>query len=129
MADHVDLDDDQGETYPLHVLLVDEDAGELKRTGLRLLEAGYVVSRRRGARGLLEAIACSRPDLLLLDPLMHGLDFAELSRCCRALQGPRIALHTKVLRRVLHGAISFKDVLGVIQRRTTIKTFSTRSKS
>ena len=116
MIDPAQLDDDQGASQPLHVLLVDEDVAELKRTGLRLLEAGYVVSRRRGAGALLETIARVRPDLILLDPLILGLDFAELSRCCRALQGPRIALHTKVLRRVLHGAISFKDVVGVIQK-------------
>lgn len=116
MIDSAHLDDDQGATQSLHVLLVDDDADELKRTGLRLLEAGYVVSRRRGAGALLETIARVRPDLILIDPLSRGLDFAELSRCCRALQGPRIVLHTKVLRRVLHGAISFKDVAGVIQK-------------
>ncbi len=116
MAGTTHLDDDQGVTPPLHVHLVDEDADELKRTGLRLLDAGYVVSSRRGADALFETIARLRPDLILLDPLISGLDFAELSRCCRALAGPRIALHSKVLRRVLHGAISFKDVVGVIHK-------------
>ena len=108
------FDQEQGVTPPLHVHIVDEDARELKRTGLRLLEAGYVVSSRRGSDALFETIARLRPDLILLDPLISGLDFAELARCCRALAGPRIALHSKVLRRVLHGAISFKDVVGMI---------------
>ena len=108
--------DDQGATHAWHVLLVDEDLTELNRTSLRLLEAGYVVSRRRGSLALFETVARLRPDLILLDPLINGLDFAELSRCCRTLGGPRIMLHSKVLRRVLHGAISFKDVVGVIQK-------------
>jgi hypothetical protein len=47
---------------------------------------------------------------------MIGLDFAELSRCCRAPEWPPVALHSKVLRRVLHGAISFKDVVGMIHK-------------
>jgi len=114
MADSAHRDDPGAK--PLHVLLVDEDAAELKRTGLRLLEAGYTVTRRQGPRHLFETLARLRPDLILLDPLMSGLDFSELARCCRALEGPRIALHSKVLRRVLHGAISFKDVMGVIHK-------------
>jgi CheY-like chemotaxis protein len=116
MASSAHHDEDQGLTQPLHVLLVDEDAAELKRTGIRLLEAGYVVSTRRGTVALFETIARLLPDLILLDPLMIGLDFAELSRCCRAPEWPRVALHSKVLRQVLHGAVSFKDVVGVVHK-------------
>ncbi|MET0791641.1 MAG: hypothetical protein ABW061_08995 [Polyangiaceae bacterium] len=123
MADSAHLEDDQGATQPLHVLLVDEDVAELKRTGLRLSQAGYDVSRRRSTEALFETIERLRPDLILLDPLMNDLDFAALSRCCRAADGPRVALHSRVLRRVLHGAISFKDVVGVIHKTDDDRAF------
>jgi CheY-like chemotaxis protein len=116
MADSARHDEDQGTTHPLHVLIVDDDATELKRTGLLLLDAGYDVSRRNSMATVIETITRLLPDFILIDPLIHGLDFAELVRCCRALQGPRIALHSKVLRYVLHRALSFKDVVGVIQK-------------
>ncbi|MES1174527.1 MAG: hypothetical protein ABUL62_09365 [Myxococcales bacterium] len=116
MAGSADHDLDSGATQPLHVLVADEDAADLRRTALCLLEAGYVVSVHRGAGALFEAIARLQPDLILLDPLMVGLEFEELTRRYRAAEGPRIALHSKVLPQVLHGAISFKDVVGVLHK-------------
>jgi CheY-like chemotaxis protein len=103
-------------TRELHVLLAESDPVELKRTGMRLLAAGCVVSTCRTAQSLFETIERLEPDLVLLDPLMPRMDLVALLSRCNAGTQPPIALHSKVLEWVLRAVLDLKSFAGVIRK-------------
>jgi CheY-like chemotaxis protein len=101
----------------LHVLLVESDLAVLNRRGTRLLTEGFVVSTRRAADGLFEAIARLTPDLVLIDPFMPGLDLSLLLARCRSRTLPgAVALHTKVPKWILRAALELSDFAGMIAK-------------
>lgn len=103
-------------TRELHVLLAESDPAELKRTGMRLLAAGCVVSTCRSAQTLFDTIERLEPDLVLLDPLMPRMDLVALLSRCNAGTHPPIALHSKVLEWVLRAVLDLKAFAGVIRK-------------
>jgi DNA-binding response OmpR family regulator len=76
---------------PYRVLVIDDEPGmrSLMRRGLRL--AGYVVETVDGGEAGLEAASRERPDLVLLDLMMPGLDgFETLERLCAIEPRPKV---------------------------------------
>jgi DNA-binding response OmpR family regulator len=77
---------------PSHrVLVIDDEPGmrSLMRRGLTL--AGYAVETVDGGEAGLEAANRERPDLVLLDLMMPGLDgFATLERLCVIEPPPKV---------------------------------------
>ena len=73
------------------VLVIDDEPGmrSLMRRGLRL--AGYEVETVDGGEAGLEAANRERPDLVLLDLMMPGLDgFETLERLCAIEPRPKV---------------------------------------
>ncbi len=66
------------------VLLVDDDATQLKLGRLRLIEAGFAVETASGGDEALRKALLSAPDVVLSDVLMDDLDGFAL---CRLLRG------------------------------------------
>jgi two-component system response regulator GlrR len=60
------------------VLLVDDDAGLLRLLSLRLTSAGYDVLAVESGEQALEELAQYRPDLMITDLKMGGMDGMEL---------------------------------------------------
>ena len=60
------------------VLLVDDDAGLLRLLSLRLTSAGYDVLAVESGERALEELAQYRPDLMITDLKMGGMDGMEL---------------------------------------------------
>ncbi|MFK7986775.1 MAG: two-component system response regulator [Sandaracinaceae bacterium] len=60
------------------VLLVDDDAPHTRITRLRLEKAGFHVEISNRSYGVLNLIAASQPDVVLLDMEMPGLNGLEL---------------------------------------------------
>jgi len=75
---------------PIRVLLVDDDA--LVRSGLRLMLAGAgglaVVGEADDGRGVLAAVDLHRPDVVLMDLRMPGLDGIAATRLLREQPDP-----------------------------------------
>ncbi|GKW50816.1 two-component system response regulator GlrR [Halomonas sp. NCCP-2165] len=67
-----------------HILLVDDDASLLKLLGMRLESHGFRVTTAASGREALERVEVARPDLVLSDLRMDGMDglalFQELQR-------------------------------------------------
>ena len=81
---------------PLRVLVVDDEA-PARRKLLRLLrEDGLVevVAEADSGEGAVAAIAEHRPDLVLLDVQMPGMDGLEVTRALSAAHTPRIVFVT-----------------------------------
>src|SRR5688572_26554362 len=66
------------------VLLVDDDAVQLKLCGLHLRQAGFDVDTARGGAEAWEKIGERRPDAILSDVLMGDVDGFEFCRRVRA---------------------------------------------
>lgn len=83
---------DSGEDNAVRVLVID-DAPEQRLIVTRWLEQlGHdVVAVSDGASGIV-AFEASRPDLILLDVVMAGLDGLETARRIRALDGPWVPI-------------------------------------
>jgi len=66
-----------------HLLLVDDDADLLKLLAIRLKANGYAVTTASGGQQALSMIAGERPDLVITDLRMDGIDgtalFAEIN--------------------------------------------------
>jgi len=60
------------------ILLVDDDADILKLLSLRLSAAGYLVQAADSGEKALAALAASRPDLIITDLKMGGMDGMSL---------------------------------------------------
>ncbi|MEI6738301.1 MAG: response regulator, partial [Pseudomonadota bacterium] len=68
-----------------YLLLVDDDPDLLRLLAMRLKASGYSVATAASGQQALSMIAAERPDLVVTDLRMEGLDgmglFAEIDRC------------------------------------------------
>jgi CheY-like chemotaxis protein len=69
---------------PGRILVVDDNLANLKLAGDLCECEGYAVDRAQSAEGALEAIARRRPDLILMDLALPGMDGLSLTRHLRA---------------------------------------------
>ncbi len=67
------------------ILLVDDDADVLQTVSVLLRDSGYEVHTAGGGTLALEALAVTRPDLLIVDFAMPEIDGAEVAAHARAL--------------------------------------------
>jgi len=74
---------------PARILVIDDDLDSLKLIGLMLQRQGYEVSAAGGGTQGLAQAERERPDLILLDVMMPGIDGYEL--CRRLKSDPRLA--------------------------------------
>ncbi|GGV58632.1 DNA-binding response regulator [Streptomyces longisporoflavus] len=72
---------------PLRVLVVDDDPTVAEVVAGYLERGGYVVGRAEDGPGALERAAAFRPDLVVLDLMLPGMDGLEVCRRLRA-RGP-----------------------------------------
>jgi two-component system, sensor histidine kinase and response regulator len=78
-------------TMPAHLLLVDDEPRNLKLLEALLSPLGYVLTRAGGGREAMEAFERERPDLVLLDVIMPGIDGIDVLTRVRAQgQGPYV---------------------------------------
>jgi len=68
----------------MKVLVIEDDPTYLKLMGALLKVGGHSVDGRSAAEGTLEAIAADRPDLVLLDLRLPGMDGLGLVRLLKA---------------------------------------------
>ncbi|HMQ50910.1 MAG TPA: PAS domain S-box protein [Anaerolineae bacterium] len=86
-----------GETRPTHkakILVVDDQPSSLNLLGDLLTEAGYEVQFAFNGSDALGLVVTHRPDLILLDVLMPGLDGYEV---CRRLKADPDTRHIPVI--------------------------------
>jgi len=77
--------DGEGPTRALRVLVVDDDADVVESTAILLGLSGYEVVTARDGAAALEAAATRRPDVVLLDVELPGMDGYEVARRLRRL--------------------------------------------
>jgi len=66
--------------HPVRILVVDDDPDILHGTARLLEKAGYTVDRAASGEEALQAVRKHRPELLLLDHDLPGIDGAEVCR-------------------------------------------------
>jgi CheY-like chemotaxis protein len=66
------------------ILVIDDNPANLKLAGDLCECEGYEVDRAQTAEGALESIARRRPDLILMDLALPGMDGLDLTRHLRA---------------------------------------------
>ncbi|HLY38489.1 MAG TPA: response regulator, partial [Candidatus Binatia bacterium] len=66
------------------VLVVDDDEDNIRIISTMLLARGYEVRLARDGRGAVESIRQQRPDLVLLDVMMPGMDGMQVLDAIRA---------------------------------------------
>jgi CheY-like chemotaxis protein len=111
---------------PTHVLVVEHEPAELRKTCDRLLVEGCELSTARVAFGLVERIAQLEPDMILVDVLMPNFECADLSRLVARARAdePSVVIHTSVLRPLLRRVVDMTKVLAVITRTANDAEFS-----
>jgi DNA-binding response OmpR family regulator len=65
------------------ILIVDDEPSMLKMLGLSLEKEGYEISAAQDGQQALARVETSRPDLMILDVMMPGMDGLELCRRLR----------------------------------------------
>src|SRR5438552_13230984 len=78
---------DKSADSPVTVLVVDDNFQNREVAEGHLVGAGYVAIQAESGEEALAMIPTRRPDLILLDVLMPGLDGFETCRRIRALPG------------------------------------------
>ena len=73
----------------MKVLVIEDDPTDLKLVGAVLRISGHTVDWRTAAEGAMEAIAADRPDVILLDLRLPGIDGLGLVRLLKANAGTR----------------------------------------
>ncbi len=68
----------------MKVLVIEDDPTDLKLMGAVLRISGHTVDGRSAAEGAMEAIAADRPDVILLDLRLPGMDGLALVRLLKA---------------------------------------------
>jgi two-component system phosphate regulon response regulator OmpR len=112
-----DSETEQGASF--HVMVVDEDSAVLRSICGRLLAHGFEVSTARQAKGLRQAIARLRPDLVLVDVLMPDLNgggLVSLLAQYPAHGTPAVVLHSAVPVQALSRMVDIRGALGVIKK-------------
>lgn len=66
------------------ILIVDDDFDTLRLVGLMLERQGYLIIAAENGQQALQAIKRDKPDLVLLDVMMPGMDGYEVARRIRA---------------------------------------------
>jgi CheY-like chemotaxis protein len=66
------------------ILVVDDNATNLKLVAYLMKANGYVVDTALDAEAAIEAIQANRPDLILMDIQLPGIDGLELTRRLKA---------------------------------------------
>lgn len=90
-----------------HVLVVDDDALMLELEADILEEAGHVVAKANGGRAAIESLKVSRPDLVLLDIVMPGVNGWDVLRHLGTLPSPpRVIIATGLYETVPPGALA-----------------------
>lgn len=88
---------------PGRILVVDDNLANLKLAGDLCECEGYEVDRVQSAEGALESIARRRPDLILMDLALPGMDGLALTRHLRGKAETRhipvVALTAFAMRR------------------------------
>jgi two-component system KDP operon response regulator KdpE len=79
------------------ILVVDDEPGVRDALSDILIRRGYQVRTAANGMAALEAVAAERPDVVLLDLLMPGLDGVEVSRRLRAASHLEIVILSAVL--------------------------------
>jgi two-component system response regulator ResD len=74
------------------VLVVDDEPTIVEVVGRYLERAGYEAAGAADGFEALEAIAAQRPDLVVLDLMLPGIDGIEVMRRLRELPGPPLAV-------------------------------------
>jgi CheY-like chemotaxis protein len=87
----------RGTVMPRRLLLAVSDAARMAQTNLLLRSAGYEVRAAFDAHQALDLLRIDRPDLLVLDFDLHGLDGLETLRRLGQQQGGRRALPVVLL--------------------------------
>ncbi len=70
-----------------HILLIDDDEDMLAMTGRWLEKAGHSVTKATGGDEALKALKAAKPDLILLDYAMPGMDGPAVLKAIRGLEG------------------------------------------
>lgn len=68
------------------ILVVDDDATNLKYLLIRLTQAGFEVTQSQSGNEALQMLQSFKPDLILLDIKMPGLDGFEVCRIVKAME-------------------------------------------
>ncbi|MEO6096296.1 MAG: response regulator [Fibrobacteria bacterium] len=74
---------------PMRILVVDDNLVNLKLASELMECEGYLVDRAVNADDAMEAIARNRPDLILMDLALPGMDGLELTRHIRGQEATR----------------------------------------
>ncbi|MGI9333089.1 MAG: sigma 54-interacting transcriptional regulator [Gammaproteobacteria bacterium] len=97
-----------------HVLIVDDDPGLLRLLSLRLESAGYEVDTADSGSNALQRVAADRPDLVISDLRMDGMDglalLDQLGRRAPGLPVLMITAHGTIpdaVSATQHGAFGF----------------------
>ncbi|TAN48692.1 MAG: diguanylate cyclase [Methylococcaceae bacterium] len=88
------------------ILIVDDNPQNLKVLGAILIEAGYGIHIAQSGEQALKAAETMRPDLILLDIMMPGMDGYEV---CRRLKADALTEHVPVI--FLTAKIEEEDVV------------------
>ena len=68
-----------------HILLIDDDEGMLALTGRWLEKDGFTVDKVSSGEKALEFLESTRPDLILLDYAMPGMDGSAVLAAIRSM--------------------------------------------
>jgi two-component system cell cycle response regulator len=68
----------------MKILVVEDHPSDLKLMGAVLRMSGHIVGEHTSAEGVMEAIVADRPDIILMDLNLPGMDGLELARLLKA---------------------------------------------
>lgn len=85
------------------ILIVDDNAINLKLLRLTLEAAGYEIQTANDAKQALEVLASFRPRLILMDIQMPGMDGLELTRLLKSNAATRDAIIVAVTAYAMKG--------------------------
>jgi DNA-binding NarL/FixJ family response regulator len=108
------------------IMVIDDSELVLKAVDARLRAQGFEVITRTEALGSSAAILTERPDLVLLDVKMPGLDGLSLARLIGvnpATARVRIVLHTSQPAETLAGLVKQCGAAGAIHKGSSATTF------
>ncbi len=83
LIDRVDSLTKDENTNPFHILIIDDDPEQVSYYALLLQQAGMITSVASDPRKVLDIMAESKPDLILMDMYMPGCDGPELASIIR----------------------------------------------